>query len=55
MRSHYNTDLNETNVGQEVTLTGWANNYRDHGGIIFIDLRDKTGLIQLTCDPEDSP
>ena len=54
MRSHYNTDLNETNVGQEVTLTGWANNYRDHGGIIFIDLRDKTGLIQLTCDPEDS-
>ncbi|PHQ55890.1 MAG: aspartate--tRNA ligase, partial [Sulfurimonas sp.] len=35
-------------------LTGWANSYRDHGGIIFIDLRDKTGLIQLTCDPEDS-
>ena len=54
MRTHYCTDLNETNVGQEVTLTGWANNYRDHGGIIFIDLRDKTGLIQLTCDPEDS-
>jgi len=54
MRTHYCTDLNETNVGEEVTLTGWANNYRDHGGIIFIDLRDKTGLIQLTCDPEDS-
>ena len=54
MRSHYCTDLNETNVGQDVVLTGWANNYRDHGGIIFIDLRDKTGLIQLTCDPEDS-
>ena len=54
MRSHYCTDVSEVNVGQEVTLTGWANSYRDHGGIIFIDLRDKSGLIQLTCDPEDS-
>ncbi len=54
LRTHYCTDLNETNVGQEVTVVGWANSYRDHGGIIFIDLRDKTGLIQLTCDPEDS-
>jgi len=54
LRSHYCTDLSEKNVGEEVTLTGWANSYRDHGGIIFIDLRDKTGLIQLTCDPEDS-
>jgi len=54
MRSHYCTDLSEANVGQEVTLTGWANSYRDHGGIIFIDLRDKSGLIQLTCDPADN-
>ena len=54
MRTHYCTDVSEVNVGDEVTLTGWANNYRDHGGIIFIDLRDKTGLVQLTCDPEDS-
>ena len=54
MRSHYCTDLNEENVGQDVVLTGWANNHRDHGGIVFIDLRDKTGLIQLVCDPEDS-
>lgn len=54
MRSHYCTDLSEANVGQEVVLTGWANSYRDHGGIIFIDLRDKSGLIQLTCDPEDN-
>jgi aspartyl-tRNA synthetase len=54
LRSHYCTVLNEENVGQDVVLTGWANNHRDHGGIIFIDLRDKTGLIQLTCDPEDS-
>jgi len=55
MRSHYCTDLNEENVGQNVVLTGWVNNHRDHGGIIFIDLRDKTGLIQLVCDPADSP
>jgi len=55
LRTHYCTDLNETNIGQDVVLTGWANNYRDHGGIVFIDLRDKTGLIQLTCDPEDGP
>ncbi|MFA6195217.1 MAG: aspartate--tRNA ligase [Sulfurimonas sp.] len=54
MRSHYCTDLNETNVGQDVVLMGWANNHRDHGGIVFIDLRDKTGLIQLVCDPADS-
>jgi len=54
LRTHYCTDLDETNVGEDVVLTGWANSYRDHGGIIFIDLRDKTGLVQLTCDPEDS-
>ena len=54
MRSHYCTDLSEANVGDKVVLAGWANNYRDHGGIIFIDLRDKSGLMQLTCDPEDS-
>jgi len=54
MRSHYCTELSEENVGQDVVLAGWANSYRDHGGIIFIDLRDKSGLIQLTCDPEDS-
>ncbi|MBN2964756.1 aspartate--tRNA ligase [Sulfurospirillum sp. T05] len=54
MRSHYCTDLNTTHIGQEVELCGWTNSYRDHGGIIFIDLRDKTGLIQLVCDPEDS-
>ena len=54
MRTHYCTDLNESNIGEEITVAGWANSHRDHGGIIFIDLRDKTGLIQLTCDPEDS-
>ena len=54
MRTHYCTEVSEKNVGERVVLTGWANSHRDHGGVIFIDLRDKTGLIQLTCDPADS-
>ncbi|MFV0481589.1 MAG: aspartate--tRNA ligase [Campylobacteraceae bacterium] len=54
MRSHYCTDLSAKDVGSKVTLCGWANSYRDHGGVIFIDIRDKSGLIQLVCDPNDS-
>jgi len=54
LRTHYCTDLNENNVGEDVTIAGWVNSYRDHGGVIFIDLRDKTGLIQLVCDPADN-
>lgn len=54
MRSHYCTDLGVADIGKEVTLCGWVNTYRDHGGIIFLDLRDRTGLIQLVCDPADS-
>jgi len=54
LRSHYCTELSEKNIGERVELAGWANSYRDHGGIIFIDLRDKSGLIQLVNDPADS-
>ncbi|WP_333803534.1 aspartate--tRNA ligase [Sulfurospirillum sp.] len=54
MRSHYCTDLDVANIGEVVEVCGWANSNRDHGGVIFIDLRDKTGLIQLVCDPADS-
>ncbi len=54
MRTHYCTELDENDVGKEVVLCGWANSYRDHGGVIFIDLRDKSGLVQLVCDPADS-
>jgi aspartyl-tRNA synthetase len=54
LRTHYCTDVNENNIGESITIAGWVNSYRDHGGVIFIDLRDKSGLIQLVCDPEDN-
>ncbi len=54
LRSHFSTDLSIKNVGEEVTLAGWSNSSRDHGGLIFIDIRDKEGLIQLVCDPADN-
>lgn len=54
LRTHLCSQLNENNIGTEVILCGWCNAYRDHGGVIFIDLRDKSGLIQLVCDPNSS-
>ncbi|RDU70844.1 aspartate--tRNA ligase [Helicobacter aurati] len=51
MRTHYNTDLSIEDIDKEVRLCGWCNSYRDHGGVIFIDLRDKSGIIQLVADP----
>lgn len=54
MRSHYCTDVDVANIGEIVEVCGWANSNRDHGGVIFIDLRDKSGLVQLVCDPADS-
>jgi len=54
VRTHYCAETNENNIGQKVKLVGWVNSYRDHGGVIFIDLRDKTGIIQLVADPAES-
>ena len=54
MRTHYATELSKNDVGREVSLGGWVDSARDHGGVIFLDLRDKSGLIQLVCDPADS-
>jgi aspartyl-tRNA synthetase len=52
MRSHSSDKTDKSMLNQRVTLCGWVNRRRDHGGIIFIDLRDNKGLVQLVCDPE---
>ena len=52
MRTHFCGELNKSHVGTEVKLCGWAHRRRDHGGVIFIDLRDKKGLAQIVIDPD---
>ena len=52
MRSHYCGELNASNTGEAVELCGWMHRRRDHGGVIFLDMRDRTGIVQVVYDPD---
>jgi aspartyl-tRNA synthetase len=52
MRSDYCGNINETRIGEEISVCGWVHRRRDHGGVIFVDLRDREGLLQIVFDPD---
>lgn len=54
MRTHYSSDINEKLENQKVTVCGWVHRRRDHGGVVFLDIRDRTGLVQLVFNPDNS-
>jgi len=52
MRTHFCGELDKTYLGKEIELCGWVNRRRDHGGVIFLDLRDKKGIAQVVINPD---
>ena len=52
MRTHYCGHVNEDLIGEEISVCGWVHRRRDHGGVIFVDLWDREGLLQVVFDPD---
>jgi aspartyl-tRNA synthetase len=54
MRDKYCAEISEKDIGQDLSIAGWANKWRDHGGVVFIDLRDRSGIVQVIFNPENN-